>query len=237
MKVLQGSAFEVLKTLPEESVDVVYTAPSPFAYYKDQPEKIGGKPRPVDYINDLVNLCKECYSVLKPSGSLFIQLGDQFTKHGDLMGIPCNFENWMITSHFDDSVYWKLNDRLIWHRKENLSFKYKERGFLKNYEFIFHFVKDLDKFYFNTNSKYIRSSVHSYAIEDSYFTNEFDSGLPEQLTQIIIDTSCPPKGTILDPLAGTGKVGVVAKKMNRDAILIDIDFETCERIKTRLGLQ
>ena len=112
--------------------------------------------------------------------------------------------------------------------------KYEDKGFLKNYEFIFHFVhKD---FYFNTNSKYIKTSIHSYPLEDTYYTNEFDSGLPEHLSRIIIDSSCPPNGVVLDPLAGSGKLGVVAKKMNRDAILIDIDPEMCNLMKIRLGL-
>jgi|SRR5687768_3995439 len=229
MQVLQGDCFTVLKELEKESVDVVYTAPAPFSYYQNSPEKIGGEERLVDYISKLINLCNACKPVLKTTGSLFIQIPDLYTPFGDLAGIPCTFEHFM-----RGQEGWLLNDRLIWHRKENLSFKYKERGFLKNYEFIFHFVKD--QFYINTNSKYIRSSIHSYPIEDTYFTNEFDSGLPEQLTRIIIDTSCPENGTILDPLAGTGKVGVVAKKMNRDFIGIDIDYETCERMKTRLGI-
>ena len=231
MKVLQGSAFEVLKSLPEESIDVVYTAPSPFAYYEnDDKGRIGGEKKLVDYIENLIELCGACRPVLKKTGSIFIQIADKFTPNGDLAGIPTTFEHFMRKD-------WLLNDRLIWHRKENLTFKYSEKGFLKNYEFIFHFVKDPDLFYFNTGSKFSRSSVFSYPIEDSYFTNEFDSGLPEQLTQIILDTSCPKNGTILDPLCGTAKVGVVAKKMNRDFIGIDIDPETVDMCRTRLGLQ
>ena len=233
MKILHGDSVSILKTLDENSIDTVYTAPSPFQYYYDPADKeedprIGGEKSLKDYITNLVNLCNECSRVLKPTGSLFIQIPDNYSIFGTLLGIPSLFEVQM------KGEGWMLNDRLIWHRTETRNIKYKEKGFLKNYEFIFHFVhKD---FYFNTSSKYIKTSVFSYPIEDSYFTNEFDSGLPEQLTRIIIDTTVPPNGIILDPLCGTGKVGVVAKKMNRDFIGIDISLDNVERCRTRLGI-
>ena len=53
---------------------------------------------------------------------------------------------------------------------------------------------------------------------------------------MIIDTTVPPDGIIMDPLCGSGKVGVVAKKMNRDFIGIDISLETVERCRIRLGI-
>jgi DNA modification methylase len=232
MKILHGAATEVLRTLPENSIDCVYTAPSPFQYYylpeDDEDPRIGGEKSLKDYIENLSDLCEECSRVLKPTGSIFIQIPDNYSEIGTLIGVPSFHEVNMKGRGF------ALNDRLIWHRTETRNIKYNEKGFLKNYEFIFHWVhKD---FYFNTKSKFSRTSVLSYPIEDTYFTNEFDSGLPEALTRIIIDTTVPPNGTILDPLCGTGKVGVVAKKMNRDFIGIDINLETVERARIRLGI-
>jgi DNA modification methylase len=232
LKVLHGDAIQVLKEMEENSIDTVYTAPSPFQYYylpdTDIDERIGGEKSLKDYIFNLVNLCNECSRVLKPTGNLFIQIPDQFSQFGTLLGVPTLFEAQMKGEGF------MLNDRLIWYRTETGPRKYKDKGFLKNYEFIFHFVhKD---FYFNTNSKYIKSSVLSYPIEDTYYTNEFDSGLPSKLSEIIIDTTVPPNGVILDPLCGSAKVGVVAKRMNRDFIGIDINLETVEACRIRLGL-
>ena len=232
MKILHGAATDVLKTLDENSIDTIYTAPSPFAYYKEGNENmIGGERKLTDYIEHLIDLCNTCKRVLKPTGNLFIQIPDLYVPPKmNLAGIPAIFEYFMNTKG------WYLNDRLLWHRTETHKRNFEERGFLKNYEFIFHYVKDIDQFYINTKSKYIKTSVFSYPIEDSYFTNEFDSGLPEQLSRIIIDTTVPPNGIILDPLCGSAKVGVVAKKMNRDFIGIDISLETVEAARTRLGL-
>ncbi len=231
MQVLHGAATDVLKTLAENSIDTVYTCPSPFRYYnKNELNYIGAEETLEQYIENLVEICNACSRVLKPTGNLFIQIGDKFSDIGTLLGIPTLFEMVMRNDGF------VLNDRIIWHRTERgrIRDRINEKGFLKNYEFIFHFIhKD---FYFNTNSKYSRTSVFSYPLGDSYYTNEFDSGLPEELIKMVIDTTCPKNGIVLDPLCGSGKVGVVAKRMNRDFIGIDINLETVEACRIRLGI-
>jgi DNA modification methylase len=232
MKVLQGDSKAVLQGLDRESVDVVYMCPSPFGYYPNNPEKIGGQKSIGDYVISIISICNHCKPVLKKSGSLFVQVPDVFTPFGNLASIPTYFEMEMVVSSG-----WTLNDRLVWHRTENHRKQPKpEQGFIKNFEHIFHFIVDEDQFYFNENSPYAKTSVFSYPLEDSYYTNEFDSGLPEQLFRMVIDTTCPPNGVTLDPLCGSAKLGIVAKKMNRDFIGIDIDPEIVRLCNIRLGL-
>lgn len=228
--VLLGDCLEVLDTLPEKTIDTIFTTPSPFGYYNDKPDWIGGQRRLVNYIQDLINICAKCKRVLKTSGNLFIQLGDIYTPQLDLAGIPSTFE------HFMRMNGWLLSDRLFWHVLDIKKKKLNETGFRKDYEFIFHFVMDIDRFYFNSNSKFAKTSIFSYPMEDSYYTNEFDSGLPSKLSEMVIDTTVPIGGTILDPLCGTAKVGVVAKKMRRNFIGIDINPEKVDLCKIRLGL-
>jgi len=217
--------------MKRESVDTVFTCPSPFGYYEKEEENLVGSEYTLQkYIESLVQIVESCRPVLKTTGSLFIQLGDQFTPYGNLAGIPTLFETMMRGNNM------LLNDRLIWYRTEKHQLKnYRDQGFLKNYEFIFHYVKQND-FYFNYKSKYARTSIHSYPIEDTYYTNEFDSGLPYQLSEMVIDTTVPKGGVILDPLCGSAKVGVVAKKMGRDFIGIDLNLETVEAARIRLGI-
>lgn len=234
IKVLCGDALTVLQGMEENSVDTVYTTPSPFGYYNaSEEEMIGAEKSVMEYVTNLLNICDACSRVLKPTGNMFVQLSDQYDSKGLLYGIPILFEYKMRGEGF------ALNDRLIWHRSENhftlsKNKKVEDKGFLKNYEFIFHFVHR--DFYFNQKSKFVKSSVLSYPLEDSYYTKEFDSGLPYKLSEIIIDTTVPPNGIIMDPLCGTAKVGVVAKRMNRSFIGIDISKETVELCKIRLGI-
>lgn len=233
MKVLQGDCITVLKQLPKESIDTIYTCPAPFHFYEDeQTGKLGSEKKLNDYLYNLLNILRECHDILKPSGSFFLQIPEIWNMNGGVFGMPV-----IVEGHIREALgLYYLRNRLFWHRTEKKKLKYEEKGFLKNYEYIFHLVKDHDKHYFNVKSRFARTSIFSYPLEDSYYTDEFDSGLPYQLTEMVIDTTVPHGGTILDPLAGSGKVGVVAKRMNRDAILIDIDPEICNLMRTRLGL-
>ncbi len=232
MQVLHGDAVSVLEGMEKETVDTVYLCPSPFGYYENEPDLIGGEKGITEYANKIRDVCDACRPVLKRSGSLFVQVPDVFTPYGNLASIPTYFEMQMLMVSG-----WILNDRLIWHRTESRRKGPKpEWGFVKNYETIFHYVVDEDHFYFNEKSKYAKTSVFSYPLEDSYYTNEFDSGLPYQLSEMVIDTTCPPKGTVLDPVCGSAKLGVVAKRMNRDFIGIDINLETVETARIRLGI-
>ena len=114
MKVLHGDSVSVLEGLEENSIDTVYTAPSPFAYYeKGHENMIGGERKLTDYISHLIDLCNACKRVLKPTGNLFIQVADLYVPPKmNLAGIPSIFE------YFMNMNGWYLNDRLLWHRTE-----------------------------------------------------------------------------------------------------------------------
>ncbi|MBC7328292.1 site-specific DNA-methyltransferase [bacterium] len=56
---------------------------------------------------------------------------------------------------------------------------------------------------------------------------------PEELVERCIKLGCPPNGVVLDPFAGSGTVGKVAKEMGRKAILIEIVKEYANLILQR----
>ena len=51
---------------------------------------------------------------------------------------------------------------------------------------------------------------------------------PEGLVEKPLKASCPPEGVVLDPFAGRGTVGKVAKQQGLHYILFDIKPEYCE---------
>jgi len=59
---------------------------------------------------------------------------------------------------------------------------------------------------------------------------------PAELIYRPVIVSCPPGGTILDPFAGSGTVGVVAAANDRNSVLIDLDPRNAERARERMGL-
>jgi DNA modification methylase len=80
-----GDAREVLKNLPEKSIHCCVTSPP---YYnlrsycdEDSPEKekeIGTEQTPQEYVDNMVDVCREIKRVLRDDGILWINIGDSF---------------------------------------------------------------------------------------------------------------------------------------------------------------
>lgn len=74
--------------LRDASVDLVVTSPPYFALrsYEDGGEhydgQIGSEPSPMDFLEALWTVTEECMRVLKPSGSIFVNLGDKYAGSG-----------------------------------------------------------------------------------------------------------------------------------------------------------
>lgn len=84
--VLRGDARAL--PLPDDSVDLVVTSPPYFALrsYQDGGEhyagQIGDEPTPQEFVAALLEVTRECMRVLKPSGSLWVNLGDKYAGDG-----------------------------------------------------------------------------------------------------------------------------------------------------------
>ena len=77
--ILQGDCLDQLKTLPDESVDCCITSP-PYYGLRDYgiDGQIGLEQTPEEYVARLVEVFREVRRVLKPEGTLWINLGDSF---------------------------------------------------------------------------------------------------------------------------------------------------------------
>jgi SAM-dependent methyltransferase len=84
--VLQGNALHL--PLPDESVDLIVTSPPYFSLrsYKDAFEhyagQIGSEETPQAFLEALWAATREMVRVLKPSGSIFVNLGDKYAGSG-----------------------------------------------------------------------------------------------------------------------------------------------------------
>lgn len=77
--------------LPDSSVDLIVTSPPYFGLraYTDggeaYAEQIGSEPTPADYIDSLVECTREWVRVLKPTGSIFVNLNDKYSQYEGIL--------------------------------------------------------------------------------------------------------------------------------------------------------
>jgi DNA modification methylase len=86
VSLIRGDALTI--PLADDSVDLIVTSPPYFALrsYTDEGEhyagQLGSEATPAAFIDALIGVTGECVRVLKPSGSLFVNLGDKYAGSG-----------------------------------------------------------------------------------------------------------------------------------------------------------
>jgi len=102
--------------------------------------QIGLEPGPEEYVQKLASYFHEVKRVLKPSGSLYINLGDTYSKK-NLQMIPAR----VALALQKDT--WILRNDVIWYKPNHMPSSVKDR-LTNTYEHLFHFVKSR-KYYFD----------------------------------------------------------------------------------------
>ena len=128
-----GDCFELIKDLPDNSVDLVITSP-PYADIVNYGKNISIK-KPNEYCDWLLPIFNEIHRVLKPSGSFILNINDNCS--GGYRN-PFIYE---LIYRSQKETNLKFYDTYIWHKKNGIPNGSKKR-FRNNTEFIFHFVKN-----------------------------------------------------------------------------------------------
>lgn len=154
-RIICADAAAGLKTLPSESVRICVTSP-PYYGLRDYGEdgQIGIEHTPREYIARLVEVFAEVYRVLKPDGTLWVNISDSYAGSGkgiqknrekikpkDMIGIP-----WMLAFALREFGYYLRSD-IIWHKINGLPENVKDRP-AKSYEHIFLLSKN-PKYYYD----------------------------------------------------------------------------------------
>ena len=85
--ILCGDAVEQLKSLPDESIDMCLTSPPYFSLRNyDVAGQIGQETTPDEYIDRLLAVFAEVHRVLKPEGTLWLNIGDAYAGSGQGAG-------------------------------------------------------------------------------------------------------------------------------------------------------
>jgi len=142
LEILEGDAIELIKLQESNTVDLIVTSPpyEDMKKYGNDVENLTGE----NYVNWLLSLFVEVERVLKPSGSLILNINDK-----------CN-SGYRSTVIFDlisrnnRETKLKLYDTYIWYKTACMPNSGAKR-FRNNFEYIFHFCKDTKKMKFYMN--------------------------------------------------------------------------------------
>lgn len=150
---LTGDVRDTLTNLTSDSVQCCITSPPYFALRDYQhAQQIGREADPTDYINSLVKVFRDVQRVLRPDGTLWVNIGDSYGKDKNLMGIP-----WTLAFALRDDG-WILRQDIIWHKPKVMPESVKDRC-TKAHEYVFLFTQSPNYYY---NADAIREPLSAY---------------------------------------------------------------------------
>lgn len=245
-RVILGDSLEKLKTLPDESVDLIFADPP---YNMSKKKGLGWKYSKHitmqeewdmfskdDYFQFNQKWIKEALRVLKHGGSLWIS--------GSFHNI---YQVGFILQHFNDI---KINNSIVWFKpnaQPNISCRMftestehliwaTKNGNGKKWKFNYNWTKNGIVDTINPEGKQSRN-VWSIPLtsKKEKWAGVHPTQKPEELLRRII-LSCTDEGdTVLDPFLGSGTTSAVAKSLNRNSIGIELDKKYASIIKKRLN--
>lgn len=135
----EGDAMHVLERMESDSIDCVVTSPPYWSLRRYNTDGITTE-RVEDHTEQVVALMRELHRVLKPTGSLWLNMGDIYHNKA-LQGLP-----WRTALRMIDEQHWIPRNDVVWD-KQNSIFDSSTDHLRNVHEFIFHFVKSDDFFY------------------------------------------------------------------------------------------
>lgn len=244
-KIIHGDALEVLPTIPDNSVDLIFADP-PYNIGKNFAGCLDKWNTDADYLNWCYSWLDLCVKKLKQNGSFYVMTATQFMPYFDIY--LRNIIN--------------IVSRIIWYYDSSGVQAKNYYGSI--YEPILFCVKDKNHYTFNADDIKIEAKTGSTRklidyrkkIPTIYNTEKVPGNVwefprvryrmpeyeqhptqkPVALLERIIKASSNPENLVLDPFAGTFTTSFVAQQLNRKSIGIELQEEYVKIGVRRLGL-
>jgi site-specific DNA-methyltransferase (adenine-specific)/site-specific DNA-methyltransferase (cytosine-N4-specific) len=259
---INGDAFDLIKTLADDSVDLFVTSPP----YAAQRKKTYGGISPEKYVEWFIPLAAEMLRVMKPTGSLVINIkenvvnGERHTYVLELI-LALRQQGWLWTEEY------------CWHKMNSFPGKWPNR-LRDSWERCLHFnaqrqfamyqdaVKvpigdwantrlkkmsqnDLSRMNAANGSGFgknignwigkemvLPNNVLHFATECG--NKQHSAAFPERLPEFFIKLFSQEGDTICDPFLGSGTTGVVAKRLKRNFVGFEIDPDYFDVARQRI---
>jgi DNA modification methylase len=238
-KIIIGDSEEVLKQLPDNCIDLIFTSP-PYNFgldYSNSEDGINWK----SYFDKLFRIFDECIRVLKYGGRIIVNIQPLFSDYIPTHHIISNF-------FISRKLIWKAE--IIWD-KNNYNCKYTAWGSWKSpsnpylkytWEFLEVFCKGSIKHYGKKEladisaDEFKKWTIARWDIPPETRMKEFGhpAMFPEELARRVIKLFSFKGDIVLDPFNGAGTTTVVAKRLGRTYIGIDISEEYCKMAMERI---
>jgi site-specific DNA-methyltransferase (adenine-specific) len=238
-KIICGDALDTLKLLPDESVHLAVTSPpynldKPYSNHNDIMDY-------TDYLDWMGRIWKETKRVLVKGGRLCINMGEN-KRQNITYPIYSAFIQQCVDLEmlYRGTIIWNKHSAAkhcawgSWNRCSN-------PHIVPRHEYIIIFSKGQWKLEGNPNNcdldseefmKYTRS-IWAFAPESRKKIGH-PAPFPEELPYRLIKFYSYKGNIVLDMFAGSGTTGLVAKKLERNFILIDNSLEYCELAAKRI---
>ena len=257
-----GDSKEMLRNIPDNSVDLIVTSPP----YADQRKSTYGGISAEKYVQWFLPISSELLRVLKPTGTFILNIkekvveGERSTYVMELI-LEMRKQGWLWTEEF---IWHKKNsypgkwpnrfrdawERLLQFNKDKKFHMYQEevmvpmgnwaKSRLKN-------LSDTDKIRDNSKvgSGFGKNISNWVTREKAYPANvlhlatecnnkKHSAAFPEELPEWFIKLFTKEKDLVLDPFMGSGTTIMVANRMKRHSIGIDVVPEYYEMVKEQI---
>ena len=254
-----GDTKEVLSKIPDGVFQSCVTSP-PYWSLRDYDieGQIGLEETVSDYVANLVDVFEQIRRVLKEDGTLWLNIGDSYTSGGrtwratdkknpvramgmrpatpeglkpkDLIGVP-----WLLAFALQKEG-WYLRTDIVWNKPNCQPESVKDRP-TRCHEYIFLFSKSEHYLYDpdavrGPNGRNLRTvwDIHTRPYAEAHFAT-----FPPALVEPCVKLATRPDDLVLDPFIGSGTTGLVALKLNRRFVGIELNPSYLEIAEHRLN--
>ena len=222
-KLINGGCLEYMRTLENESIDLIVTDPPYPTTSRGHAGNSGGmlqkeinkKGKVFEHNNiDCAEYAPEFYRVLKDGSHCYVM-----TNHINLIKMlnvftDCGF-------HFIKSLIWNKGNKIM------------GQSYMSQFEYILFFRKGKHKKINNCGTSDI-INIQNIKTKNNNGENIHPTEKPVELMKILIENSSLPQGVVLDPFMGTGSTGIACVTTGRNFIGIELDKGYFDIAKKRI---